>query len=76
MKQVIPAGQFKAECLNIMEQVKRTGKEIVITKHRVPIAKLCPIEITNATLFGTMQGTIQINKDFLQPINEKWDADS
>ena len=36
----IAAGQFKAQCLQLMDQVKLTHEEIIITKHGRPVAKL------------------------------------
>jgi len=40
----IPAGEFKAKCLKIMDQVKNYHEEIIITKHGKPVAKLVPVE--------------------------------
>ena len=34
------AGEFKAKCLALMDEVARTGEEIVITKRGKPVAKL------------------------------------
>lgn len=43
MKRYVAAGKFKAECLKVMDDVKISGQEIVIIKHRIPIVKLCSI---------------------------------
>ena len=42
MKQM-PAGEFKAQCLAIMDKVQKTGEPVLITKHGKPIARLVPI---------------------------------
>ncbi len=39
----IPAGDFKATCLKLMDRVKETGVEYVITKRNRPVAKLAPV---------------------------------
>ena len=39
----VGAAEFKARCLQIMDQVKETGAEVTITKHGHPVAKLVPI---------------------------------
>lgn len=75
MKKYIPAGKFKAECLKLMDEVKASGKEIVITKHRIPIVRLCPIEAKEEKLFGALKGTVHVKGDLLDPIGEEWDAD-
>ena len=72
----IQAGKFKAECLRIMDEVQASGKEIVITKRRVPIAKLSPIEKRERKLFGAMRGSIHIREDLISPIDEAWNADN
>ena len=45
---IIPAGEFKTHCLQIMETVRKTGKKITITKRNVPIAQIAPIEKNNS----------------------------
>lgn len=74
MDKYIPAGKFKAECLKIMDHVKKTKSHYIITKHHVPIAKLVPIE-KSPPLFGKMKGTLHIKGDIIEPIGENWDAD-
>ena len=44
MNKKIPAGKFKAECLQVMEKVRKTRRKITITKRNVPIAQLGPID--------------------------------
>lgn len=38
----ITASEFKAKCLNLMEQVRKTGEVISITKRGVEVARLAP----------------------------------
>jgi len=37
------AGAFKANCLGVMDEVKRKRESVVITKHGKPVAKLVPV---------------------------------
>ncbi len=76
MEKKIQAGKFKAECLKIMDEVKATGKEVIITKRSIPIARLGPIEKQELQIFGAMRGTIHIKEDIISPIHEAWDANS
>jgi prevent-host-death family protein len=72
----IPAGQFKAKCLSLMDEVQRTGEEIIITKHGQPVARLVPaIAEKPAPIWGCREGTIEILDDVVKPSGEKWDAD-
>lgn len=70
----IPAAQFKAKCLQIMDEVNRLHTEVVITKHGQPVAKLVPYEKTQPKLFGKLEGSLHICGDVLAPIDEVWDA--
>jgi prevent-host-death family protein len=40
----IPAGEFKARCLKLMDEVRATRRPIVITKRGKPVARLVPVE--------------------------------
>jgi prevent-host-death family protein len=75
MRQEIPAGKFKTHCLKIMDEVQKSKRPVLITKHGKPVAKLVPIADTPAPLFGLMQDLVTIKGDIIGPIGEKWDAD-
>jgi prevent-host-death family protein len=76
MDEKIQAGKFKAECLKLMEKVRKTRRKIIITKRGVPIAKLVPIEEKEEKVFGRLKGTIHFKGDIIGPIEEVWNADS
>ena len=68
----IAAGEFKAKCLKLMDEVQATGEEIVITKHGKPVAKLAPLEKKLPSLFGCMKGSITILGDIIEPVDAGW----
>ena len=73
----IAAGEFKAKCLSLLDEVESTHKEIVITKRGRAVARLVPIEEkTEEPIFGRMKGTFEITGDIIGPIGEPWDADA
>jgi prevent-host-death family protein len=47
----IAAGKFKARCLSIVDQVKRTRQPVLITKHGKPVAKLVPADHVGDDIF-------------------------
>jgi prevent-host-death family protein len=71
----VPASQFKARCLKLMDEVRDRRCEIVITKRGKPVAKLVPIEGKQPDIFGYMKGTVTILGDIVGPTGEVWDAD-
>ena len=48
----IPAGDFKARCLKLMDEVNETGVPIIITKRGRPVSRLVPAEPQNAGVRG------------------------
>ncbi len=77
MDNKIPAGEFKAKCLGLLDEVQRQRKEIVITKRGKPVAKLVPVKnVRSESFIGSMHGTMEIMGDIISPIEEKWDADA
>jgi len=69
----IPAAQFKATCLSLLDRVGPDG--IVITKHGRPVAKLVPIAAEPAALIGSLKGKLIIKGDIVST-DVKWDAES
>jgi prevent-host-death family protein len=68
----IPAAQFKAECLKLMDLVQKTRVPVVITKHGRPVAQLAPISLDSESLFGYMKDTMKIEGDVIAAVDEKW----
>ena len=71
------AGEFKAQCLRVMEQVYRSGESVLITKQGRPVAKLVPAEKRSDDIFdGYMTGKVKIIGDIVGPITplEDWEC--
>jgi len=64
----IPAGEFKARCLRVMEEVKKYRTAVVITKKGRPVAKLVPPDAPATDVFGCMAGTARIVGDIEAPV--------
>ena len=68
----IAAGEFKARCLQLMDEVDRDGIEIVITKRGRPVAKLVPARTAKLSPIGWMQGTAEILGDIVTSDPDDW----
>lgn len=67
----IPAGEFKAKCLGLLDDVNRTGEPLVITKHCKPIARLIPIRPGVEEVRKTLR--FEIASDIVEPLDaEDW----
>jgi prevent-host-death family protein len=71
----IAAGEFKAQCLRLMDEVQQTRQEVVITKHGKPVAKLVPVkEASSDSLLGFLKDSVQVTGDIVAPLEDLWEA--
>jgi prevent-host-death family protein len=75
----IPAGEFKAKCLALMDEVEASGEPIVVTKRGKPVVRVTPAQPTSETemrpLFGAMRGKALIVGDIVSSpyTDEEWE---
>lgn len=75
-KHVLPAAEFKARCLAVMDEVEETGKEVTITKHGRAVAKLVPAVDEAEPLFARLAGWVTREGDIISPLDVAWEADA
>ena len=72
----VGAAEFKARCLQIMDQVKETGAEVTITKHGHPVARLVPVaaQVTRPPLLGSCKESLIIldDDDLIPSTTDEW----
>ena|ERR1700676_5358232 len=72
----LPAADFKAHCLELMDKVRLKKMEITVTKHGKPVAKLVPLNDEAPELFGLLAGSVTYHGDIVAPTGEAWNADA
>lgn len=74
----IAISEFKAKCLDILEEVRRTRRPIRVTRFGKPVAEVVPptAEKTKRRRLGSMAGTAKIVGDIVGPTGsfDDWDA--
>lgn len=71
----IPAGQFKAHCLQLMNDINIKKIGYIITKRGVPVARILPPEETALPqLFGWLSGTLIEENNIIDPIDVDWES--
>jgi prevent-host-death family protein len=69
---------FKAKCLALLEQVRKTKKPIRITRHGKPVAEVVPPSPVEdrAAWIGSMKGRIEILGDIISPAadEDEWEV--
>ncbi len=79
MKQMA-ISKFKATCLAVLEQVRKTGMPVRVTRRGVPVADVVPPgppEKAPRDWLGAMAGTAEFAGDITAPSGElvAWEAD-
>lgn len=69
----IPAGEFKAKCLKLLDQVAADRQPLIITKRGKPVAQVIPIPVQQ-NIVGSMKGSVLWMGDIISPIDVEWDA--
>ncbi|HXY81162.1 MAG TPA: type II toxin-antitoxin system Phd/YefM family antitoxin, partial [Gaiellaceae bacterium] len=44
VRKTVPASEFKAKCLALLDEVAQTRKTLVVTKRGKPVAHVVPVE--------------------------------
>jgi prevent-host-death family protein len=77
MKEVA-ISEFKAKCLGLVEEVRKTRKPIRLTRFGKPIAEVIPTspEKHPENWLGCMRGTGRIIGDIVSPVGDEsdWEA--
>jgi len=69
----IAAGEFKARCLTLMEDVRSTREPLIITKRGKPVAKLVPADDDSDDFIGRLEGVFRVVGDIEPPI-DGWES--
>jgi prevent-host-death family protein len=70
---IIGAGEFKAGCLKLLDDVALSRRSLVITKHGKPVARVVPMP-ADVPLFGALAGSVLREDDLLAPLDLEWEA--
>ena len=68
----VPAGEFKARCLALLDEVAERGETVIVTKRGVPVAQVVPIEQPQRK---GLRGSVLAEEDLVAPLGERWDAE-
>ena len=68
----VPAGQFKARCLSLLDKVARTRQPLIVTKRGKPVAKVVPTEMHKP---GKLLGSVKFHGNVVDPILDKWEIE-
>ncbi len=74
----ISISKFKAQCLGLLERVRKTGEPLLVTRRGHPVAQVVPpppAARSSRSSYGCMRGTIEIVGDIVEPLAaEDWEV--
>lgn len=78
MLETIPISKFKATCLRLLDNVKKTGRSILVTRKGEPIALVTPPPPPpkSKTWLGCMKDSVKITGDVVSPVldENEWEV--
>ena len=68
----ISISEFKATCLKLLERIKNTGQDVIVTKKGEPIAIVSPppSSINKRASFGCLKDQTQELGDIVSPLSD------
>jgi len=65
----VPAGEFKAKCLELLDRVARDGDSLVVTKRGRPVARVVPVE---PPVRRSLRRSVHYLSDIIEAIGDEW----
>lgn len=69
---MVPAAEFKARCLALLDEVSESGRELVVTKRGRPVARVVPVEKPEPLQGSVIEHVSQ--SELIAPLHDVWDA--
>jgi len=71
----VSISEFKAKCLALLEQVRRTKQPLRVVRHGKPVAEIVPPteNVDRMEWIGSMQGSAVILGDIISPATDEDD---
>lgn len=70
----IAATDFKAHCLALLEEVRKTRQPLVVTRHGRPVAEISPYVEKKGAKENPLKGSILHQGNLISPIDVSWDS--
>lgn len=77
MTKMVPATEFKAKCLALLDEMERSGEPLTITRRGKPSLTLTAQRVQKpeeTSIFGCMKGSVTVHGDLDEPIEPDWEA--
>lgn len=72
----ISASEFKATCLELMDDVARTGAAVIVTKHGRPVVRVSAVNEQSESPWGFLASSVVRHGDIISPDDTLWNVSS
>lgn len=72
----VSASTFKATCLELMDEVASTGRDVIVTKHGRPVVRVSPAGPVPVSPWGFLAGSIAQHGDIVTADQAVWESSS
>ena len=72
----VSKGQLKEKMLEYFRELERTGGELIVTDHRVPVLKITPLKKKGKSvedIFKNFHGKVRYFEELTAPTESEWD---
>ncbi len=70
----VPATEFKAHCLGLLEEVNQNRETLVVTKRGRPVARVVPYVAGDEAETNPLKGSVLFEGDLIAPVDVEWEA--
>ncbi|MBL0169860.1 MAG: type II toxin-antitoxin system Phd/YefM family antitoxin [Gemmatimonadaceae bacterium] len=70
----ISASEFKATCLELMDQIARTDADVIVTKRGRPVVRVSAVQAQIESPWGFIRGSVVAHGDIISPDDALWSA--
>ncbi len=67
------AGEFKAKCLSVLDEVERRQRTVIVTKRGRPVAQVVPLPTSRGS---TLEGSLLRDEEPFAPVAVSWKENS
>jgi prevent-host-death family protein len=70
----VSATEFKSRCLALLEEVRRTRRRLLVTRHGEPVAEIVP-HMARERGVNPLKDSIELQGDLVSPIGVSWESE-
>ncbi len=71
----ISVTHFKNQALKLLDEVSRTGRRLILTRHGKPLVRIEPAQTAEKIVLGKLAGAMKLTDDIVRPLgHDDWDA--